>query len=1162
MINLLKTAEELFTDDTNKANKSFVVDSIIGTVLLALKKYNETDANVFIYAANNYDANSIFNKLSSLIDEDKIVLLPGDDLIRVEYISESKEVKSELIYGLYKIRHSKHSIVIVTPSTLYRYYPSVKTFDDSFIEIHVGDDLNINDFKSKLGELGYISVSKIDQSMEYASRGGVIDVFSLNYEDPIRIEFFDTVIESIRLFKIETQTSYKKLDNAILIPATINLLTEEEKAKTRNKILNQLNKDLLNKREEDKEELIANVNEDIEQILNNSFSNKYYKYLSFLLEKPAELTDFADNFIVIVANNQDFNKAKSLLFEEATKFLLELHDKNKNISHLSYFNERASIFKGSLETTILEPFYNKKDDISIPIRSLTYLDPKGSTPLIILETLIKGRNKILIVYHSEEEGKEIKRLLDSTEIEYSETENYMLNENTPVSLCQGKFNVSFEIINQNAILLASDDLLYDKRKIKAYSTHFKKGKVLESYEELEPGDYVVHEKYGIGRFVKIETIELMGKHNDYLEIAYANNDKLFVPLYQFNLIRKFVGKEGATPRLTNLNSNQWEKTKKKIKDRVNDLADRLLTLYQERATIAGFSFKKDDEIQKAFEEEFNHKLTPDQETSIKEIKEDMEAPHPMDRLLCGDVGFGKTEVALEACMKAILSEKQVCFLCPTTVLSMQHYKVAIKRFGDFKINVKLLNRMCSVKETNDILRGIKDGSVDLLIGTHKALNDKVVFKDLGLLIIDEEQRFGVEQKERIKEKYPNVDVLTLSATPIPRTLQSSLVGLKSISRIETPPVERLPIQTYVINYDEEIIKELIKRELARRGQVYYIFNDTYRIYEKELILQKLVPECRIGIIHGKMDKEDIDIVMNDFYEGNIDVLLATTIVENGIDVRNANLLLVEDADHFGLSQLYQIKGRVGRSDKMAYAYLMIKGNKSLTDESKKRLKAIQDFTELGSGYKIAQRDLLIRGAGDILGKEQAGFIDEVGIDMYIRLLNETIAEKQGKLNKSPTKDIKALQDLDAYVPKEFAKNDEKIEIYQKILDCKDLAKLAILKDTLKDQYGALPQSVELLFIKREISIYLDEEEFEKYVEYPKRVDLILSKNFSDIKGIGTTLFTSFLKFINKLKLSYHDKLIFISINKEGDWIQTLREILKNVSTMYKSKMKAVKKNEN
>ena len=430
------------------------------------------------------------------------------------------------------------------------------------------------------------------------------------------------------------------------------------------------------------------------------------------------------------------------------------------------------------------------------------------------------------------------------------------------------------------------------------------------------------------------------------------------------------------------------------------------------------------------------------------------------------------------------------------------------------------------------------------------------------MIIDEEQRFGVEQKERIKEKYPNVDVLTLSATPIPRTLQSSLIGLKAISRIETAPVERLPIQTYVINYDEEIIKELIKRELSRNGQVYYIFNDTYRIYEKQLLLQKLVPDAKIGIIHGKMDKEDVDIVMNDFYEGTIDVLLATTIVENGIDVRNANLLLVEDADHFGLSQLYQIKGRVGRSDKIAYAYLMIKGNKSLTEESKKRLKAIQDFTELGSGYKIAQRDLLIRGAGDILGKEQAGFIDEVGIDMYIRLLNETIAEKQGKLDKSPTKDIKALQDLDAYVPKGFAKNDEKIEIYQKILDCKTLDKLYLLKDTLKDQFGALPQSVELLLLKREISIYLEGEEYETYTEYPKRIDIVLSKKFSDIKGIGTTLFTSFLKFINKLKLSYHDKSIFISINKEGDRIPTLIDVLKNVSKIYKSKMRAMIKDEN
>lgn len=1162
MINVLKNAESLFFNDSHKRVNSFVVDPLIGTILLTLKRYNETESNVIVYAANNYDANNIYNKLSSLIDEENLILLPGDDLIRVEYISESKEVRSELIYGLYKIRHATHSIIIATPSTLFRYYPSVETFDNSFLNLKVGEEIDINELKKKLGQLGYISVPKIDQSLEYASRGGVIDIFSLNYEDPIRIEFFDTEIESIRLFKIDTQTSYKKLNEILIIPATINLLSEEEKKSAQNKIIFQLNKDLLNKDDEEKDILKGNVENDINEILNNTFSNKYYKYLGFLQNKFTELLDFCKNYSIIVCNNEDFIKSKEMIFKEATKFLLELFDKNKNISHLSYFNERASIFKNSLDTIYLNSFYTKKDDISLPLRSLSYLDPKGSQPLIILETLLKSKSKILIVVHNDEEEKAINSLLSSLEVNFTETDNYMLDESIDVSVCKGKFNVSFELIKDNLILLASDDLLYDKRKFKTYSTHFKKGKILESYEELEPGDYVVHEKYGIGRFSKIETIELNGKHNDYLEIEYANNDKLYVPLYQFNLIRKFVGKEGSTPRLTKLNSNQWEKTKKKIKDRVNDLADRLLTLYQERASIPGFAFKKDDELQQAFENEFDHKLTTDQQTSIKEIKEDMEAPHPMDRLLCGDVGFGKTEVALEAAMKAVLSNKQVCFLCPTTVLSMQHYKVALRRFSDFQINIKLLNRMCTQKETTEILKGVKDGSVSLLIGTHKVLNDKVVFKDLGLLIIDEEQRFGVEQKERIKEKYPNVDVLTLSATPIPRTLQSSLVGLKSISRIETPPMERLPIQTYVINYDEGIVKELIKRELSRKGQVYYIFNDTFKIYEKQLLLQKLVPEARIGIIHGKMDKEDIDEVMNEFYEGNIDVLLATTIVENGIDVRNANLLLVEDADHFGLAQLYQIKGRVGRGDKIAYAYLMIKGNKSLTDESKKRLKAIQDFTELGSGYKIAQRDLLIRGAGDILGKEQAGFIDEVGIDMYIRLLNETIAERQGKLENKVTKNIHALQDIDAYIPKTFAKNDEKIEIYQKILDCKDLAKLNLLKDNLKDQYGKLPESVELLFIKREISIYLEFEEFETYHEYPKRIDLILSKKFSDIKGIGTTLFTSFLKLINKLKLSYHDKLIFISINKDSEWIDTLIEVLKNVHGIYKSKKKVMLKDEN
>ncbi|MDY4159780.1 MAG: helicase-related protein, partial [Candidatus Onthovivens sp.] len=455
----------------------------------------------------------------------------------------------------------------------------------------------------------------------------------------------------------------------------------------------------------------------------------------------------------------------------------------------------------------------------------------------------------------------------------------------------------------------------------------------------------------------------------------------------------------------------------------------------------------------------------------------------------------------------------------------------------------LFTRMQTAKEQTEILKGAKNGEINLIIGTHKALGNKLEFKDLGLLIIDEEQRFGVEQKEKIKEKYKNIDCLTLSATPIPRTLQSSLIGLKNISKIETPPNERLPIQTYVINYDEDVISELIKRELSRRGQIYYVYNDIDGLYKKQITLQAMVPEARIGIIHGKMDKEDVDIIMDSFYEGEIDLLLSTTIIENGIDVRNANLLLIENADKFGLAQLYQIKGRVGRGDKIAYAYLMIRPNKEITPQSKKRLKAIQDFTELGSGYKIAQRDLLIRGAGDILGKEQAGFIDEVGIDLYIRLLNETIKEKEGKAPKINQKPIKSLQSIDAYIPQTFAENDDKIEIYQKIISINNVDELNKYQEVLTDQYGKLPNNVELLFKKREIDIYFAGDPFDSYNDYKDRIDIKLNSDFSNINGIGSTLFTALIIYINKIKVSYREKQINISVLKISDWLETLIKVL-------------------
>lgn len=1152
MINLLQKALDLFElEDSKKVN---VVDSYIGSILLAYKKYNENDRNLVLYASNSYEANRLFEGLSSFVDKDKIVLLPSNELIRVDYISESKELKSELIYGLYKIRHEKHLVIIATTSNVIRFLPKVELFDDSFISVKVGDKIDLNELKNKLMKLGYIRVSKIDQSLEFAFRGGVIDVFSLNYDDPIRIELFDDEVESIRKFKIDTQLSFEKMEECLFIPATVNLLSEDELLKAKNKINYQLENDLKNISEEDKDILKGNVEESLEEILKGDISNKNYKYYGFLQDIHASLSDYLENSTVILTSIDDFSNAKNQLIKESNDFLIELQSSLSSISRLEYFNDRATIFPKGSEIIKLNQFFLNENDLSIPLRQIQEFKGKDKNARMILEFYLNN-SKILILYKSDEEKEKIINVLDRLEASYSLTEAHEINLDTSVSLSRSMINLSFEFSGENIVVISSETLLGEKSKFLTYSTKFKEGKIIESLEELEPGDFVVHEKYGIGKFSKIETIELEGKHNDYIEILYANNDKLYIPLYQFNLIRKYVGKEGAVPKLNHLGTKAWEKTKKKIKDRINDLADRLLELYQSRAKIEGFAFEKDDEIQKSFEISFRHDLTEDQSRCVEEIKRDMERPIPMDRLLCGDVGFGKTEVALEVAMKAILSGKQVCFLCPTTLLAIQHYKVAKERFKDFPVRIEVLTRMNTKTNEHDILESLKQGRVDLLIGTHKVLSQSILFKDLGLLIIDEEQRFGVEQKEKIKERYKNIDVLTLSATPIPRTLQSSLVGLKSISTIETAPKGRIPIQTYVINYDEKVIKEIIQRELGRKGQVYYLYNDISELGKKALMIQDLVPEAKIGIIHAKMNKEDIDEIMSEFYEHKLDILLATTIIENGIDVPNANLLLVENADRFGLAQLYQIKGRVGRGDRMAFAYLMIKKNRKMTDEAKKRLKAIQDFTELGSGYKIAQRDLLIRGAGDILGPEQAGFVDSVGIDMYIRLLNDALKEKRGEAIEE-VKNIKSLNTIDGYIPEKFAKIDEKLEIYQKILQVNSILMLNELKNSIKDQYGKLPRSVASLFVKRAVDIYLSEEEFKSYNEYPRYIKIVLDDKFSSINGIGTSLFTALIRYTNKIKLSYRDKLINIEIEKKEDWVITLIEVLKIVHKVYLSQRKA------
>lgn len=1140
---------EIVLKKYNLKNFNFYGDEIINSFFLGLKLLqNNKDKNVLILTKNNYISNKLYNAFSLVLPKEKVILIPSDELIRVEYISQSKEMLAQQVSSLNEIIKSKNSIAIASIQSCFRFYPTKKVFLDSIIKLKVGEEIDLDFLKHKITEIGYYRVNKIDQSLQFASRGDILDIYSLNYDDPIRIEFFDNVIESIRFFHVNDQSSYTKTDSVEILAATLNLLSEDEIKNAKNTILQQSEKDLkhfLN--QQDRDEFINNVNNEIENFEENRYSNQFYKYIGFLQGFHCNLTDFFNEDYLIISNKIENEANLSRLISESDSFLNELFELRKCISNLHYFSLDNCNFNKSLIIYENENLIKDERNITANITLPRYVFSKQSVGINIFDVYKKDGYKIICFIENLIFYKKTVELLNSLNYSFSSEDNLDLNFN--IQLVNKEFPLSFELLNEKIVVLTEKELYGIKRHKSTYKSIFKEGVIINSYEELTRGDFVVHENYGIGEYFGITTIELNNIHQDYMEVHYANNEKLFVPLYQFNLIRKYVGREGKKPTLSRLGTNQWEKTKKKIKERVNVLADRLLLLYQERSKIKGFSFKIEDELQKEFENEFDHELTIDQKKAIEDIKKDMEKDTPMDRLLSGDVGFGKTEVAFRAAFKALNNGKQVALMCPTTLLARQHYELALNRFKNFNFGIGLISRLQSEAQNKKTLENLKTGKINFIIGTHKLLSKKVLFKDLGLLIIDEEQRFGVEQKEKIKEMCNNIDVLTLSATPIPRTLQSTLIGIKTISSITTPPKERMPIQTYVIPYDNKVLKEIIQRELSRQGQIFFVHNEIATIYERANEIQSLLPSCKIGIIHAKMDKSDIEDVMVEFYNGEIDLLIATSIIENGIDVRNANLIIIDNADKFGLAQLYQIKGRVGRGDRMAFAYLLVDREKALNEGAQKRLKAITEFTELGSGIKISQRDLLIRGAGDILGPEQAGFIDTVGIDMYIKILNETIEEKS-HLHKLSVKAKQFNLNINGYIPSSFVNDENKLQIYQDLLKVNTLDELEEEKDNIRDVYGKIPEEVELLLIKRKLEIYLNYDCFESLKEFETNIQLVLSEKFSMIEGIGSSLFTALISLLKYLKISYIDKKINISISKNSDYVFVLLNVFEIVYKLY------------
>lgn len=1119
---------------------NIVVNDVSDEALLLTSAFLKLKRNIVVVKANQYEANMLYQKVM-LLNEKDVSLFAVDESYRIEALAASPELLGQRIDTMYQLTKNEPRILITHSQAIIRYLPTKQLFIDNCLKIKVGMQIDIYDLKASLLKSGYQSAIRVDQPFYFSKRGGVIDVFSIQYENPIRIEFFDDEIESIRFYNQNTQRTIENIDEITILPASDILYGDQEVTKVISKI-----NDLRDSQAEILDELyledfLNKVSIDQENLRNHDTSFSMYSYYN-LFNQTTSIGDYLDDPLIILSNSQDINFAYKNYLEENFYYYQELINVGKSVKGLNLFRDLYEVTdKATIE---FKSFATDEKDVIFNGRTIM-IDSQDEKMLISQIRSYLKLSTVIIALDDERQIRLISELLNRHELLYTMLDNS--GEFYPgLNLVIDKIGFGFELVDENIVVISSNELFKTKNVKKPKYFKYKNAKVLKDYQELEVGDYVVHDNYGIGQYLGIKTLEVQGVHRDYLYVAYAGDDTLYIPVEQFNLVRKYSSSEGKVPKINKLGSSQWQKAKAKARNKVDDIADKLIEIYAARMNQTGYAFPVDNEMQLEFENAFGYELTEDQVRSVKEIKEDMEKPQPMDRLLCGDVGFGKTEVALRAVFKAILGNKQVAFLCPTTILSMQHYKTMLDRFENFPVKVALLNRFTSTKQKNQILKDLKEGNIDLLVGTHRILSKDVEFKDIGLLCIDEEQRFGVKQKEKIKEYRKTIDVLTLSATPIPRTLQMSLMGIRGLSQIETPPKNRQPVQTYVIEKNDVLIKQIIERELARDGQVFYLHNRTSNIANTADKIGRMVPGAKVVVGHGKMDKNEIEDVMMRFVNKEYNVLICTTIIETGIDIPNANTIIVENADKFGLSQLYQIKGRVGRSNRGAYAYLLYNPSKVLTEEASKRLKAIKEFTELGSGYKIAMRDLAIRGAGDILGGTQSGFIDSIGFDMFMKILQDSVNQKMGKQEQEI--DIKNVNvNVDGYIPHDYVSSDiEKLELYQRLDNTKTISAIDHLKTEFIDYYGKLPDEVAALIEKRKLDILASSKIIDVLEEKKGNIEITFSSDYSkNVKG--DQLFEIVNRLFTRPRFKQIDNKIAIILPKGDQWLNRLNELISTLS---------------
>ena len=982
--------------------------------------------SILVVVDSLFEANRLYNSLSNY--NENTLLFPMDDFLTSEALAISPDLMIKRLETINTIINNENSIVITNLMGYLRFLPSKDVYLDNILKFEVGNRIDPKVLANKLYSIGYKKDTIVNKTGEYGVRGFVVDIFPIYEDNPIRIEFFDDEIESIRVFDADTQKSISSLDNISIYPFSEFLSTKD--------------------------------------VLEEHFNKQ--KYLQ-LYSEISNISNYLSNNVVVYKDYEQLKISYCNILNEIMEY-----KQNKDVEFdLNYMfdllkiNEKYPVYYCSIDNKIDNGYITSIKDFGV--KTINNFNEDSNLINDFINNSIHN-DKTVVICVKKYQVKSLYKFLNMKvyETSFDDIKKGSVN----IIDC----NISDGYIYNDLIVLSSRELFNVKNNNKKYHTKYKYASTINDINKLLVGDYVVHNIHGIGRYNGIKSLTLNDITKDYLEVLYQGTDKIYIPVEKIDLLSKYSGREGVAPKINKLGGTEWQKTKNRVKSKVSDIADQLLKLYAEREKRKGFSFSKDCDMSLDFEKAFPYDLTSDQVKAISQIKEDMEKSIPMDRLLCGDVGFGKTEVAFVAAFKAILDSKQVLLLCPTTILSNQHYENAIERFKDFPVNVALLNRFSTPKETSRIISGLKDGTIDFVIGTHRLLSDDICLKDLGLLIIDEEQRFGVAHKEKIKQYKTNVDVLTLTATPIPRTLQMSLVGIRSLSLITTPPVNRFPIQTYVVEENKQILKDAIYKELSRNGQVFILYNRVQSIDEYALRIKELVPDAKIGVAHGQMSKNQLEGTLFDFIKHEYDILICTTIIETGIDIPNVNTLIIIDADRFGLSQLYQIRGRVGRSDKFAYAYLMYQPFKSLTETAVKRLNVIKEFTELGSGFSIATRDLSIRGAGDILGSEQAGFIDSVGIDLYLKMLNDEINNKNeieilDEEKEDIDSDSKPLLNVATHISDEYVYEDDlKIEIHKKINSIDSLEKLNQVKLELEDRFGKLDENV---------IIYMYEAWFEK-----------------------------------------------------------------------------------